>query len=105
MAKLFSFDSRKCAYCSSSLRDLFVNASARTPMGGGCTCGDCSQSADIKLSSLLTKSGRNRAWIKRSEPADTGDISHAGEGVRMISGQNPEDSRFSRVDQKRTMSV
>jgi hypothetical protein len=28
-----------------------------------------------------------------------------GEGVRMISGRNPENSRVGRADQKRTMSV
>jgi hypothetical protein len=33
------------------------------------------------------------------------DIGHGGEGVRMISGHNPESDRVGRANQKRTMPV
>jgi len=33
------------------------------------------------------------------------DIGHGGEGVRMISGHNPESARVGRANQKRTIPV
>jgi|ERR1700736_3542555 hypothetical protein len=45
-----------------------IDASA-APMGSGCTCGDRTfpVSRHQIVECLLTKSNRNRAWIKRSE--------------------------------------
>jgi len=59
-----------------------------------------SQSAEIKLSSLPTRAieiGRGQNGLSG---VNTRDICHGGNGVRMISCLNPENSRVSRGDQR-----
>ena len=77
---------------------------AVAPTDSGCTCGDRTFPGSRHQIVEAADQEQSRSGIGLSG-ANTRYICHGGEGVRMISGRDPENSRVSRADQKRTMSV